>query len=96
MTGSEQLGEHQGLPLLRFADADSWQAWLGANHTTSAGVWLAIARAGAGTPSVTYEQALDLALCHGWIDGRKQGGRNSPRAGRAVPGRSATAKRPRR
>jgi uncharacterized protein YdeI (YjbR/CyaY-like superfamily) len=74
MSDPESLGEHQGLPLLRFADADSWAAWLAANHTTSAGVWLAIARVGADTPSVTYEQALDIALCHGWIDGRKQGG----------------------
>ncbi|MGL4959618.1 MAG: YdeI/OmpD-associated family protein [Inquilinus sp.] len=74
MTGPEQLGEHQGLPLLRFTDAASWETWLAANHGSSRGVWLAIARAGSGTPSVTYEQALDLALCHGWIDGRKQGG----------------------
>lgn len=74
MTGPGHLGEHQGLPLLRFADAESWQAWLAANHTTSRGVWLAIARVGSGTASVTYEQALDLALRHGWIDGRKQGG----------------------
>ncbi|OWJ66949.1 YdeI/OmpD-associated family protein [Inquilinus limosus] len=74
MTGPEQLGEHQGLPLLRCADAESWAAWLAANHATSPGVWLAIARAGSGAASVSYEQALDLALCQGWIDGRKQGG----------------------
>jgi len=74
MADPESLGEHQGLPLLRFADAESWADWLAANHTASPGVWLAIARSGSGTPSVTYEQALDLALCHGWIDGRKQGG----------------------
>lgn len=74
MTGPEQLGEHQGLPLLRFADAASWETWLAANHISSRGVWLAIARVGTGTPSLTYEQALDLALCQGWIDGRKQGG----------------------
>jgi len=74
MTDLEELGEHEGLPLLRFADAAAWQDWLAANHTTSRGVWLAIARTGSGTPSVTYEQALDIALCHGWIDGRKQGG----------------------
>lgn len=74
MTGSEQLGEHQGLPLLRFADAASWEAWLAANQGSSRGVWLAIARAGSGTSSMTYEQALDLAIRYGWIDGRKQGG----------------------
>jgi uncharacterized protein YdeI (YjbR/CyaY-like superfamily) len=74
MTGPEQLGEHQGLPLLRFADAASWETWLVANHESSRGVWLAIARVGCGMASVTYEQALDIALCHGWIDGRKQGG----------------------
>ncbi|MFE0755755.1 YdeI family protein [Inquilinus sp. NPDC058860] len=74
MTGPDHPGEHQGLPLLRFADAASWETWLAANHGASRGVWLAIARVGSGTPSVTYEQALDVALCHGWIDGRKQGG----------------------
>ena len=74
MTGPDLPGEHQGLPLLRFADAVSWETWLAANHVSSRGVWLAIARVGSGAASVTYEQALDLALCHGWIDGRKQGG----------------------
>ncbi|MGK9231433.1 YdeI/OmpD-associated family protein [Inquilinus limosus] len=74
MTAPDLLAEHQGLPLLRFANAAAWDAWLAANHCASRGVWLAIARVGSGTPSVTYEQALDVALCHGWIDGRKQGG----------------------
>lgn len=74
MTGSDLPGEYQGLPLLRFADAASWDTWLTANHDSSRGVWLTIARVGSGTPSVTYEQALDIALRHGWIDGRKQGG----------------------
>ncbi|WP_052121735.1 YdeI/OmpD-associated family protein [Inquilinus limosus] len=100
MADPEILGEHQGLPLLRFADPESWAAWLAANHAASPGVWLAIARAGSGIASVTYEQALDLALCHGWIDGRKQGGdaaawrqKFTPARGRAALGRSAIARR---
>lgn len=64
--------EHQGLPVLHFADIEAWAAWLGANHLASRGLWLAIAKAGSGAASVTYQQALDLALCHGWIDGQKQ------------------------
>lgn len=73
MADPESLGEHQGLPVLRFADAAAWGAWLAANHGAGRGAWLAIAKTGTGESSVSYDDALDLALCHGWIDGQKQG-----------------------
>jgi uncharacterized protein YdeI (YjbR/CyaY-like superfamily) len=61
------------LPILRFASREEWRAWLAAQHATSAGVWLKLAKAGTGIASVTYAEALEVALCHGWIDGQKGG-----------------------
>lgn len=59
------------LPELTVADAAGWRAWLGANHHDPAGVWLVLAKKGTTSPtSITYDQALDEALCHGWIDGQ--------------------------
>jgi uncharacterized protein YdeI (YjbR/CyaY-like superfamily) len=57
-----------------FADQAEFEAWLEQNHATNAGLWLAIARKGAGVRSVTYEQAVEVALCFGWIDGQKARG----------------------
>jgi uncharacterized protein YdeI (YjbR/CyaY-like superfamily) len=61
-----------GAPVLAFASREQWAAWLGAHRDAAAGVWLKIARTGLGIDSVTYAEALDVALCHGWIDGRKE------------------------
>jgi uncharacterized protein YdeI (YjbR/CyaY-like superfamily) len=56
---------------LILADAGAWRTWLTEHHTDSPGVWLALAKKGTTEPtSLTYEQALDHALCHGWIDGQ--------------------------
>ena len=63
--------DRQGLPILPFASKAAWSAWLAANHDTSKGLWLKIAKAGSGNNSVVYAEALDVALCHGWIDGQK-------------------------
>lgn len=59
------------LPVEHFADASAWEHWL-ERHSRSPGVWLKIAKKDAGIPSVTYTEALDVALCHGWIDGQKK------------------------
>lgn len=57
---------------LTVPDASAWRAWLDQNENTSDGVWLTLAKKGTRTPtSLTYAQALDEALCSGWIDGRK-------------------------
>lgn len=58
-------------PLL-FDTAADWAQWLAQHHTTTAGVWLKIAKAGAQATSATYAQALEVALCYGWIDGQKK------------------------
>lgn len=57
---------------VRFATARAFDAWLRKNHASSDGIWLLIAKAGAEKPTVTYPQAVDIALCHGWIDGQKK------------------------
>lgn len=58
---------------VRFRNAKAFEAWLKRNHATSAGLWLQIARQGASEPTVTYLQAVEIALCWGWIDGQKKG-----------------------
>jgi uncharacterized protein YdeI (YjbR/CyaY-like superfamily) len=56
---------------LTVADATAWRAWLGEHHEDSVGVWLVLAKKGTVDPtSLSYDQALDEALCHGWIDGQ--------------------------
>lgn len=60
------------LPVLPFADAAAFEAWLVAN-AASKGLWLKIAKKDSGLATVTYAEALDVALCHGWIDGQKRG-----------------------
>lgn len=60
--------------LLACETADDWHAWLAArNATTPDGVWLEFAKKGAPLTRVTYAQAVEVALCWGWIDGRSQG-----------------------
>ena len=59
------------LPVVEFATRAEWARWLAAEHAASAGVWLKIARKDGGAESVSYSDALDVALCHGWIDGQK-------------------------
>ena len=58
-------------PTLTLVDAAAWRAWLDENHKEPHGLWLRLAKKGTTAPtSLTYEQALDEALCHGWIDGQ--------------------------
>lgn len=59
-------------PVLAFASPREWQAWLARQHAGSTGVWLRIYKKASGTASVTYAEALDVALCFGWIDSQKR------------------------
>ena len=59
------------LPVMTFESTDAWDTWLAAHHTDSPGLWLKIAKKGAAGRTVSYSDALDVALCHGWIDGQK-------------------------
>ena len=61
----------EDLPTLIVIDAAAWVEWLADNHEQSPGVWLGLAKKGTTEPtSLTYDQALEEALCHGWIDGQ--------------------------
>jgi uncharacterized protein YdeI (YjbR/CyaY-like superfamily) len=61
------------LPILLFATPAELEAWLEGSFDQSDGIWLKIAKKGAPEPSVTYGEALELALCFGWIDSQKRG-----------------------
>ncbi len=59
-------------PVMLFDSQADWHAWLDANHASAPGVWMRFAKKAATYTSVTYAQALDVALCYGWIDGQLQ------------------------
>ena len=59
-----------GLPVLDFVDAEAWESWLATQGANATGLWLKIAKAGNPVSSLTKVQAIDAALCHGWIDGQ--------------------------
>lgn len=66
---ADQLAE------LTVADAASWRGWLSENHSIPTGVWLVLAKKGTTEPtSLTYDEALEEALCYGWIDGQRRRG----------------------
>ena len=59
------------LPTLRFATKASWQRWLGTHHASSAGIWMELAKIGSDVKSLSYAEAIEVAICYGWIDGQK-------------------------
>ncbi|MEK7945293.1 YdeI/OmpD-associated family protein [Pigmentiphaga sp. YJ18] len=59
-----------GLPIIGFEDAAAFGTWLAAEPRTSRGVWLKLAKKGAAVTSLSKAEAIDTALCHGWIDGQ--------------------------
>jgi len=59
-------------PVVLFADQAEWSAWLAEHHATTRGIWLRLAKKGSDLQSLSYAEALDVALCHGWIDGQKK------------------------
>jgi uncharacterized protein YdeI (YjbR/CyaY-like superfamily) len=65
------VGADDGLPTISFSSQAAWEEWLERNHE-SEGVWIKIAKRGAGIDSVRYPEVLDSALCFGWIDGRRE------------------------
>jgi uncharacterized protein YdeI (YjbR/CyaY-like superfamily) len=58
--------------VLACRDRAEWEAWLADHHALRSGVWLKIAKKGSDLPSVTISEALDVALCYGWIDGQRK------------------------
>jgi uncharacterized protein YdeI (YjbR/CyaY-like superfamily) len=65
-----EMATGQELPIIEAKDQRAWRDWLAKNHEREAGVWLKLAKKSSPTPSVTYAEALEEALCFGWIDGQ--------------------------
>ncbi|TGK20747.1 bacteriocin-protection protein [Leptospira fluminis] len=57
---------------LHFSSRKEWEKWLKQNHGSSPGIWVKLSKKQSGIPSVSYEEALEVALCYGWIDGQKK------------------------
>jgi uncharacterized protein YdeI (YjbR/CyaY-like superfamily) len=64
------LEQHSGLPVLAFADLEALETWFGSQPGGAPGVWIKFARKGALKTTLTKDEAIDAALCHGWIDGK--------------------------
>src|SRR5215472_6591867 len=60
------------ISMMVFADRKDWAAWLDENHAASSGIWLRITKKASGIESISYAEALEVALCYGWIDGQKK------------------------
>ncbi len=60
------------LQVRSFKDKHAWARWLERNHAASPGIWLRLSKKSAGLASVSYDEALEVALCYGWIDGQKK------------------------
>ena len=67
------MTEKPELPIIPFATRDAWGAWLEEHHATANGLWLKFAKKGSGLETVSFAQALEVALCYGWIDGQRNG-----------------------
>jgi uncharacterized protein YdeI (YjbR/CyaY-like superfamily) len=65
------MAKREDRPSVAFASPQALEKWFAENHDASDGIWLKIAKNGSGIPSVSYAEALDVALCFGWIDGQK-------------------------
>ena len=59
------------VPIMSFETQQDWEVWLEENHAESKGIWLKIAKKEAPAPTISYAEALDSAICYGWIDGQK-------------------------
>lgn len=64
--------EIDGKPVMDFRQKSSWTRWLERNHDKSLGVWVRLGKKGSGLKTVSREEALDAALCYGWIDGQSR------------------------
>jgi uncharacterized protein YdeI (YjbR/CyaY-like superfamily) len=67
------MADKPELPVVQLPDQPAWRAWLEANHEAVDGVWLKFAKKAAPVRTVTYGEAVEEALCFGWIDGQARG-----------------------
>ena len=104
MTGKKEVEPKVEPPTLAFSSAAEFEAWVAAHRQDPVGLWLVIAKKGSGIESVSYAEAVQVALCYGWIDGQARGGgdttwkqRFCPRRPRSVwpyPGQRTGGVRP--
>jgi uncharacterized protein YdeI (YjbR/CyaY-like superfamily) len=73
------------VPVRAFKDAKAWESWLAKNHGDANGVWMRLAKKNSGAKSITYPEALEIALCYGWIDAQKRGESESAWLQRFMP-----------
>jgi uncharacterized protein YdeI (YjbR/CyaY-like superfamily) len=85
------MSEQGEQPELVVADAGAWRSWLDENHAGHGGVWLVLAKKGAEAPTaLRYAEAVDEALCYGWIDGQARSGEEGTYVQRFTPRRAAS------
>jgi uncharacterized protein YdeI (YjbR/CyaY-like superfamily) len=63
---------HDEYPVKQFKNALAFEKWLAKNHKKENGIWIKIAKANTGIATVSYMEAIDVALCYGWIDGLRR------------------------
>jgi uncharacterized protein YdeI (YjbR/CyaY-like superfamily) len=71
LIGDMLMNNTERLPILFCETQDNWETWLKEHHSQTAGIWLKFAKKGVDIASLTYVEALESALCYGWIDGQK-------------------------
>jgi len=69
---NNSLSAKTEIPIIEFVSAKKWEIWLAKNYANSNGIWLKIFKKDSNEKTVTYPEALDVALCYGWIDGQKK------------------------
>jgi uncharacterized protein YdeI (YjbR/CyaY-like superfamily) len=70
LSGEIKPSTHKGEPVRRFRSGAEWSKWLAKNHARGGAIWIQFAKKDSGVKSVTYAEAVEEALCHGWIDGQ--------------------------
>jgi uncharacterized protein YdeI (YjbR/CyaY-like superfamily) len=78
-------GASVNVPIRAFKDAKAWESWLAKNQGDTNGVWMRLAKKNSGAKSITYPEALEIALCYGWIDAQKRGESESAWLQRFMP-----------
>jgi uncharacterized protein YdeI (YjbR/CyaY-like superfamily) len=64
--------QHDDLPIIPFPSPAAWEDWLEDHHKSSPGLWMKIAKKASGIETISYQDAVESALCFGWIDGQRQ------------------------
>lgn len=67
---NRSMSEHKGLPIISFPDRTTWESWLSKNGAKSSGIWLKFAKKKSGEITISKPEAIQAALCFGWIDGQ--------------------------